>query len=140
MGDPFQPFIYGPSPCCCKTQCAIMYGENGEVEYGGDMKNALSPTRVIQDHDAHYFSGLPPESWQTQTRTYKPTRLKSTLWGTTLSGIRRKITITAGNTPNLSQIQKSGSKYASLVLGYIKFGIGRLLTRHVTVRFVGRSS
>ena len=41
----------------------IMYGENGEVEYGGDMKNALRPTRDIQDHDSHYFSGLPPEFW-----------------------------------------------------------------------------
>ena len=37
-----------------------MYGENGEVEYGGDMKNAFSPTRQISDHDKHYFSGLPP--------------------------------------------------------------------------------
>ena len=41
----------------------IMYGENGEVEYGGSMKNAFRPTRDIEDHDGHYFSGLPPEFW-----------------------------------------------------------------------------
>ena len=45
----------------------IMYGENGEVEYGGDMKNAHRPTREIQDHDTHYFSGKPPEFWDCQT-------------------------------------------------------------------------
>jgi hypothetical protein len=39
-----------------------MYGENGEVEYGGDMKNAFSPTRDYKrDHKKHYFSGLGPE-------------------------------------------------------------------------------
>ena len=40
----------------------IMYGENGEVEYGGDMKNAFKPTRDYKsDHKTHYFSGLAPE-------------------------------------------------------------------------------
>jgi len=68
LGDPFQPFIYGKTnyPMHQAVQNnvqLIMYGENGEVEYGGDMKNANSPTRVIQDHDKHYFSGLPPEFW-----------------------------------------------------------------------------
>ena len=39
-----------------------MYGENGEVEYGGDMKNAFRPTRDYKaDHKKHYFSGLAPE-------------------------------------------------------------------------------
>ena len=68
LGDPFQPFIYGqtnfPLHMAVKYNVQlIMYGENGEVEYGGDMKNALCPTRDIQDHDSHYFSGLPPEFW-----------------------------------------------------------------------------
>ena len=66
MGDPFQPFIYGqtnyPLHMAVQNNVAlIMYGENGEVEYGGDMKNAFQPSRVIQDHDKHYFSGFPPE-------------------------------------------------------------------------------
>ena len=71
------------------------------------------------------------------SRTYKPTRLKSTLWGTTLSGIRRKITITAGNTPiclksreirgNLFQVRqpRRQTRWLPYYLGYIKFGIGR---------------
>ena len=47
MGDPFQPFIYGqanyPMHMAVKHNVQlIMYGENGEVEYGGDMKNAFS--------------------------------------------------------------------------------------------------
>jgi N-acetyl sugar amidotransferase len=68
LGDPFQPFIYGqtnfPLHMAVKHNVQlIMYGENGEVEYGGDMKNALRPKRDIQDHDSHYFSGLPPEFW-----------------------------------------------------------------------------
>ncbi|MDO8652925.1 MAG: N-acetyl sugar amidotransferase [Undibacterium sp.] len=68
LGDPFQPFIYGqtnfPLHMAVKNNVQlIMYGENGEVEYGGDMKNAFHATRDIKDHDRHYFSGLPPEFW-----------------------------------------------------------------------------
>ena len=42
----------------------IMYGENGEVEYGGDMTNANIPTRQVSQHNSHYFSNFPPEVWQ----------------------------------------------------------------------------
>ncbi len=50
LGDPFQPFIYGqynfPLQIAAKYKIPlIMYGENGEVEYGGDMKNADKATR-----------------------------------------------------------------------------------------------
>ena len=67
LGDPFQPFIYGQTnyPLQCSVNYDIplvMYGENGEVEYGGNMKNAFKPTRDAQtDHKDHYFSGLSPE-------------------------------------------------------------------------------
>lgn len=67
LGDPFQPFIYGqtnfPLQIAAKHNVPlIMYGENGEVEYGGDMKNAFTPTRDYKsDHKKHYFSGLGPE-------------------------------------------------------------------------------
>ncbi|MCJ8166421.1 N-acetyl sugar amidotransferase [Pontibacter sp. E15-1] len=67
LGDPFQPFIYGQTNFPLQTAVRyqiplIMYGENGEVEYGGDMKNAFSPTRNYKtDHVKHYFSGLAPE-------------------------------------------------------------------------------
>jgi N-acetyl sugar amidotransferase len=67
LGDPFQPFIYGqtnyPMQMALKHNVAlIMYGENGEVEYGGSMKNAFKPNRDWRtDHTDHYFSGLAPE-------------------------------------------------------------------------------
>jgi len=67
LGDPFLPFIYGqtnfPMQIAVKYKIPLlMYGENGEVEYGGDMKNAFSPTRDYRiDHKKHYFSGLGPE-------------------------------------------------------------------------------
>ena len=68
VGDPFQPFIYGqtnfPLHMAVKYKVPlIMYGENGEVEYGGDMENAFRPDRTVENHDKHYFSGLPPEFW-----------------------------------------------------------------------------
>ena len=76
LGDPFQPFIYGqtnfPLHMAVKHGVQlIMYGENGEVEYGGDMKNANVPTREVRDHDKHYFSGLPPEFWMKHDLTVK---------------------------------------------------------------------
>ncbi len=69
LGDPFQPFIYGQANFPLFMAIAynvklIMYGENGEVEYGGDMKNAYIPTRTIKDYNKHYFSGASPESWE----------------------------------------------------------------------------
>ncbi len=67
LGDPFQPFIYGQTNFPLQEAVRqgiplIMYGENGEVEYGGDMKNAFNPRRDYKlDHKKHYFSGLGPE-------------------------------------------------------------------------------
>jgi N-acetyl sugar amidotransferase len=69
LGDPFQPFIYGQKnfPIGIATRYEIpliMYGENGEVEYGGDMKNANKPTHdTSSDMVKHYFSGMSPEQW-----------------------------------------------------------------------------
>lgn len=69
LGDPFQPFIYGQKnfPLLTAIQYDIplvMYGENGEVEYGGDMKNADRPTHDTgSDMLKHYFSGVAPEDW-----------------------------------------------------------------------------
>ena len=62
IGDPFQPFVYGqtnfPMQIALKFEIPlVMYGENGEVEYGGDMKNAFKATRDWKsDHKKHYFS------------------------------------------------------------------------------------
>ena len=68
MGDPFQPFIYGqqnfPLNISLKYNIPlIMYGENGEVEYGGDMRNAFKAQREIKDQEKHYFSSINPEAW-----------------------------------------------------------------------------
>jgi len=68
LGDPFQPFIYGQTNFPLQVAVRygiplIMYGENGEVEYGGDMKNATRPNRDLDDHVKHYFSGLAPDFW-----------------------------------------------------------------------------
>mgnify|MGYP000126007009 CR=1 FL=1 len=68
LGDNFLPFIYGvynyPLQMAVKHKVAlIMYGENGEVEYGGSMKTAHSPTRDYKSDPSNmYFSGLSPEN------------------------------------------------------------------------------
>jgi N-acetyl sugar amidotransferase len=157
LGDPFQPFIYGqynfPIQMAIKHNVQIiMYGENGEVEYGGDMKTAYTPTREIQDQDKHYFSGLSPEFWVKH--------------GISLADLYpfmspKYIDIKKNNTeihffgyykfwdpqenyyyckentnfsPNTERSEGTYSKYASLddkidgfhyYLSYIKFGIGR---------------
>ena len=70
MGDVFQPFIYGQKgfPMAIAINYNIplvMYGENGEVEYGGDLKNADLPTHnVSDDMMKHYFSGIHPEDFK----------------------------------------------------------------------------
>lgn len=76
MGDPFQPFIYGQYNFPLKQALQnniklVMYGENGEVEYGGDMKNAYRPTRDLSDVDKHYFSGYGPDYWYEKGFTKK---------------------------------------------------------------------
>ena len=69
LGDPFQPFIYGQKNFPLMMSCLydiplIMFGENGEVEYGGDMRNAFKPTHdTSADMVKHYFSGISPEEW-----------------------------------------------------------------------------
>ena len=158
LGDPFQPFIYGQTnaPLRAAVQHGvplIMYGENGEVEYGGDMKNADSPTRDYKsDHVKHYFSGMAPEQFaehgldpkelmpylapsveeldrnQTEVHFYsyyrKWTPQENFYYCVENTGFR----------PNPERSEGTYSKYASLddkldgfhfYLGFIKFGIGR---------------
>jgi N-acetyl sugar amidotransferase len=157
LGDPFQPFIYGqtnfPLHMALKHDIQlIMYGENGEVEYGGDMKNAMRPTRDVIDHDSHYFSGFPPEFWldkgieMTDLHPFKAPKHEDI--------VRNKTEIhflsyykfwdpqenyyycheNTGFTANTERSEGTYSKYASLddeldgfhyYLSYIKFGIGR---------------
>jgi N-acetyl sugar amidotransferase len=157
LGDPFQPFIYGqtnyPLHMAVKHHVQlIMYGENGEVEYGGDMKNAFKPTRDIADHDKHYFSGLPPEFWAEHGVSLADLH---PFMAPRFDDIKRNQTEihffgyykfwdpqenyyycleNTGFTPNNERSEGTYSKYASLddkidgfhyYLAYIKFGIGR---------------
>ena len=157
MGDPFQPFIYGQTNFPMKMAIQhnvqlIMYGENGEVEYGGDMKNAFSPKREIADHDGHYFSGRPPEFWESHGLSKADLAPFS---APSMEKIRANNTEIhffgyykcwdpqecyyyaqehTGFTPNTERSEGTYSKYASLddridgfhyYLAYIKFGIGR---------------
>ncbi len=69
LGDPFQPFIYGQKafPMTVAVKYGIplvMYGEDGEVEYGGDHKAAdRSGHDTSRDLIEHYFSGIGPLEW-----------------------------------------------------------------------------
>ncbi len=157
IGDPFQPFIYGQAnfPLRMAVQHKIpliMYGENGEVEYGGDMKNAFRPTRDIEDHDRHYFSGLPPEFWKEYGVTDADLEAYLPPNGDDVRANKTEIhfmgyykhwdpqenfyycTRNTGFAPNPERTEGTYSKYASLDdridgfhywLGYLKFGIGR---------------
>ena len=157
LGDPFQPFIYGQAnfPLQIAVNHGIsllMYGENGEVEYGGDMKNAFSATRQISDHNKHYFSGRPPEYWEDHGIPFADLRpfmqpdfekIKSNsteihffsyykFWDPQENYYYCKEH--TGFCPNPERSEGTYSKYASLddrfdgfhyYLAFIKFGIGR---------------
>lgn len=158
LGDPFQPFIYGqtnfPMQAAVQHQIPlIMYGENGEVEYGGDMKNAFRPTRDYKsDHKKHYFSGLGPEDLikygieENDLAPYMPpSNDELDKLGTEIHfyGYYKKWTPqenyyycveNTGFQANPSRSEGTYSKYASLddkidgfhyYLAYIKFGLGR---------------
>jgi N-acetyl sugar amidotransferase len=157
LGDPFQPFIYGqtnfPLHIAVKYNVQlIMYGENGEVEYGGDMKNAFVPTRQIEDHDQHYFSGMPPEFWiehgvsEADLRPFMPPKFEEIQNNKTeihFLGYYKKWDPQENYyycrehtdfAPHTERSEGTYSKYASLddridgfhyYLGFIKFGIGR---------------
>jgi N-acetyl sugar amidotransferase len=159
MGDPFQPFIYGqtnfPLQMAVRYQIPlIMYGEDGEAEYGGAVKQARA-TRKIEDHDEQYFSGKPPDFWKSHGIEEKDLRpfqapTKYELQAIPLGGAEIHFmsyyhkwdpqenfyycSENTGFTPNPERTEGTYSKYASLddkldglhyYLGYIKFGIGR---------------
>jgi N-acetyl sugar amidotransferase len=157
LGDPFQPFIYGqtnfPLHMAVKYNVPlVMYGENGEVEYGGDLKNALRPTRDIEDHDKHYFSGLPPEFWEEHGVSLADLHPFMAPKYDAIKNNRTEIHFLGyykywdpqenyyycrehtGFAPNPDRSEGTYSKYASLddridgfhyYLGFVKFGIGR---------------
>jgi len=158
LGDPFQPFIYGQYNFPLKAAVQykvplIMYGENGEVEYGGDMKNAFKPTRDYKgDQAKHYFSNLLPEDFlkyglnENDILPYMPPsdeELDSLSTEIHFYGYYKKwvpqenfyyCVENTGFKPNPVRNEGTYSKYASLddqldgfhyYLSYIKFGLGR---------------
>ena len=130
-----------------------MYGENGEVEYGGDMKNAFSPTRNYKaDHNKHYFSNYPPESFkefgikESDLKPYLPPPLENLekidmeihFYGYYKKWVPQEnyyyCVEHTGFKANPVRSEGTYSKYASLddktdgfhyYLAYIKFGLGR---------------
>ena len=158
LGDPFQPFIYGVYNYAMQLAVKfkiplLMYGENGEVEYGGDMKNAYIPTRDYRiDNSKHYFSGIDPDEFtkygikKEDLIPYLPPRIEELDKLNTeihFFGYYRKwipqenyyyAIENTGFKANPERNEGTYSKYASLddkldgihyYLSYIKFGIGR---------------
>jgi len=158
LGDPFQPFIYVqtnfPMQMALKHNIAlIMYGENGEVEYGGNMKNAFKPNRDWRsDHKEHYFSGIEPQDLvdygikkNDLTPYFAPDKKKLENLGLEIHffGYYKKwvpqelyyhAIKNTGFRPKNSRNEGTYSKYASFddkidgfhyYLSYIKFGIAR---------------
>ena len=152
MGDPFQPFIYGQTnfPLQMATRYRIpliMYGEDGEAEYGGAVKTARAMRR-IEDHDAQYFSGKPPQFWLEHgvaASELHPFLPPEPTYGIEIHFMSYYVRWTpqwnfyycveeTGFTPNPERTEGTYSKYASLddkldglhyFLAYLKFGLGR---------------
>ncbi|MBI5881693.1 MAG: N-acetyl sugar amidotransferase [Elusimicrobia bacterium] len=159
LGDPFQPFIYGQKAFPMRMAIhhkagLVMYGEDGEVEYGGDT-NATdrSGHDASEDLIKHYFSGIGPLEWtkhgvrREDLHAYLPptrkevesAKLEIRFFGYYKKWIPQENyyysvenTGFAANPDGRSE--GTYSKYASLddrtdgyhyYLGYIKFGIGR---------------
>ena len=62
LGQPFAPFIYGQKayPYHIANQLnigLIMYGENGELEYGGSTKYKNLSQEPVSEWQEHYFKG-----------------------------------------------------------------------------------
>jgi N-acetyl sugar amidotransferase len=158
MGDPFQPFIYGQVAFPLRMAIlhnipVVMYGEDGEAEYGGSTKNAdRAAIDLESDATDFFFSAIPVEDWvehHIREEDLLPYRMPA------IEDIRRvgvqyhhfsyykKWTPQenfyyaakhCGFQPNPQRNEGTYSKYASLddridgfhyYLMFIKFGIGR---------------
>ncbi|PJB71807.1 MAG: N-acetyl sugar amidotransferase [Alphaproteobacteria bacterium CG_4_9_14_3_um_filter_47_13] len=61
-GDHWEPFTFGQKALAFQIAVKfgiplIFYGENGEVEYGGSMKNKNKPFESVKDWERLYFKG-----------------------------------------------------------------------------------
>ncbi len=62
VGDPWQPFTYGQKNWAYHIASTfkiplIMYGENGELEYGGSAKYKHKPKEGSEEYEELYFKG-----------------------------------------------------------------------------------
>lgn len=70
LGDPFLPFIFGQNNMPLQMANLykiplVFYGENSEVEYGGNMADAFVPTRNWKEKNTNILmSGMPPEKFK----------------------------------------------------------------------------
>lgn len=154
MGDPFQPFIYGQTnfPLTIAVKYGIkliFYGEDGELEYGGEIKEPRAQ-RKISDHNRQYFSDKPPEFWREHGVTEEelkpfegPIYEQARACEIHFMSYYHKWTPQenfyycaehTGFSPNTERTEGTYSKYASLddkldglhyFLAFVKFGIGR---------------
>jgi len=151
MGDPFQPFIYGQTNFPLRVAVAeniglVMYGEDGEAEYGGMVKEPRA-SRSPEEHDSQYFSGKSPEYWEAYGVSSQELEIFQTPRGSApqihFFGYYKKwdpqenfyyCSEHTGFRPNPERTEGTYSKYASLddrldglhyYLAFIKFGIGR---------------
>ncbi len=158
LGDPFQPFIYGvhsyPIRLAVKYDIPlIFYGENGEVEYGGDMKNAGEfAHNASSDIKEHYFKGMMPQDWEkygVKKEYIQPFEMpaleeveEKKIKCTWMSFFKKWVpqenfyfaVENTGFQPNPERTEGTYSKYASIddkfdgfhfYFAFLKFGIGR---------------
>lgn len=154
LGDPFQPFIYGQNNFPLRVAkdvgaTLVMYGENSEVEYGGDQSGAESPEKKIENEAKHHFSGRSIDSWAESGFSkaelayfQRPAELPSSI-SQHFFGYYKKwdpqenyyyAAENLGFQANPTRSEGTYSRYASLddrfdgfhyYLSFIKFGIGR---------------
>ncbi len=158
LGDPFLPFIFGQNNMPLQAAVnydipLVFYGENSEVEYGGNMKDAYVPTRDWKHKNTNILmSGVPPQTFldygisEKELTPYLPPeteRLEKLGLDIHYMGYYKQwipqenyyyCVENTGFTANPVRSEGTYSKYASLddqldgfhyYLMYIKFGIGR---------------
>ena len=159
MGDPFQPFIFGQYSLPFRIALhynvkLVFYGEDGEVEYGGDMKYADRSSLSHEVFVKNRFSSIFPDTF----KKYDISQNELTVYGLSkeeliklkdkninqyfMSYFHKWIpqenfyyaVDNTGFTTNLVRNEGTFSKYASIddkldgfhyYLMFIKFGIGR---------------
>ena len=83
-GDAWEPFTFGQKAYAFHVALKfgiplIVYGENGEVEYGGSVKNKNVPFESVKDWEELYFKGVGVEALikaGLQTRIFRKSEIE----------------------------------------------------------------